>query len=283
VTPGGLFGFTQFEFGFLLGPGDGRYLMRRDPNGDPTRVLVLSTLGAPERRRLRRGGSKAVDQADPTPVPTSRATLVHAEPFAGEEEAGSWLDEVRRDGDAQTESVAAALFDLNLVLRFHRAASGDPYAREVARHQALVLRLGYGSGEAVAYGRFGAAYEIPTAAARRGRREVLPPQERLAALVGAKEPLLACEELVLRARADRDAGRPRESALQARIALEAMLAEVPAAEGGEGLTDLGSSREAVGEAANAALRGDPPEELQTAVGHAIDQMEKVLRRRRAVR
>ena len=39
--------------------------------------------------------------------------------------------------------------------------------------------------------------------------------------------MLACEELVLRARADLDAGRVREAALQARMALESLLAELP--------------------------------------------------------
>ena len=52
------------------------------------------------------------------------------------------------------------------------------------------------------------------------------PEERFAALLGGRESPLAAEELVLRARADLDAGRPREAALQARVALEALLAEL---------------------------------------------------------
>ena len=53
------------------------------------------------------------------------------------------------------------------------------------------------------------------------------PEERFAALLGGREQVLACEELVLRARADLDAGREREAALQARVALESLLAEMP--------------------------------------------------------
>ena len=49
-----LFGFVQLEFGFLLGPGDGRYMVRDDPSVEPEVVLVLSTLAAPERRRRMR-------------------------------------------------------------------------------------------------------------------------------------------------------------------------------------------------------------------------------------
>ena len=74
------------------------------------------------------------------------------------------------------------------------------------------------------------------------------PEERFAALLGAREPPLVAEELVLRARADLDAGRPREAALQARVALEAL--------GG-----LAALREAVGSAANAALAGDLDDRL----------------------
>ena len=40
---------------WALGPPDGRYLLRaprRSPGAPPTHVLVIATLGAPERRRL---------------------------------------------------------------------------------------------------------------------------------------------------------------------------------------------------------------------------------------
>ena len=52
------------------------------------------------------------------------------------------------------------------------------------------------------------------------------PDERFAALLGGREEPLLAEELVLRARADLNAGREREAALEARIALEALLAEL---------------------------------------------------------
>ena len=65
----------------------------------------------------------------------------------------------------------------------------------------------------------------PRAAQRRAR--VLHPQARLAAVLGAREPMLACEELALRARLDLDHGREREAALQVLVALDAALAELP--------------------------------------------------------
>ena len=80
------------------------------------------------------------------------------------------------------------------------------------------------------------------------------PDERFAALLGGREAALACEELVLRARADADAGRDREAALQARIALESLLSEMeklPAARragagGGPGPGGPGGQRRAAG-------------------------------------
>ena len=75
---------------------------------------------------------------------------------------------------------------------------------------------------------------------------------------------------------DLHAGRPREAALQARIALEAALAEL-----GGRAAELDGDRAAVADAANAALDGDPAPELQAAVAAAVEHMERALRRRRA--
>ena len=55
---------------------------------------------------------------------------------------------------------------------------------------------------------------------------MLHPQARLAAVLGARERPLACEELALRARLDLDHGREREAALQLLVALDAALAEL---------------------------------------------------------
>jgi hypothetical protein len=81
--------------------------------------------------------------------------------------------------------------------------------------------------------------------------------------------VLVAEELVLRARLDLEAGRPREAALQARVALEALLAELPEAGG------LAAHREALGAAANAALEGDPPVD---GVADAVKDMRAALAR-----
>jgi hypothetical protein len=131
--------------------------------------------------------------------------------------------------------------------------------------------VGYGSGDQVADGRFADAYELPAAPLRARPAEAMAPLERLAAVMNGSEQVGVAEELVLRARLDVDAGRLREAALQARIALEAMLAE-------GGSAELAGFRGRIGDAANAALTGDLPEELSTAVVDAVREMRRALHR-----
>jgi hypothetical protein len=232
-------------------------------------VLVLGTLGAPERHWLRDRRPREVGEVPPEPVPTSRATVVRPDPFASREAASAWLAELRRDSDARDAELARALAIVNRALRAQRAAAADPYVPDVSVERALVVRLGYGSGTAVADGRFGEALELPRAGARRVKRSMEAPEERFAALLGGHEQALAAEELVLRARADLDAGRDREAALQARVAIEALIAET-------GTDALEPERQTVITAAAAALAGDRPEGLEEAVA----AMEALLRRRR---
>ena len=101
------------------------------------------------------------------------------------------------------------------------------------------------------------------------------PEERFAALVGGHGSPLAAEELVLRARADLDAGRTREAALQARVALEALLAELqsPAVEGLAEQRPVGGGRGEPG----SARRGDRRRSL-AGLGDAIEAMETCCRR-----
>jgi hypothetical protein len=267
------FGFVQLEFGFLLGPPDGSYMVRSGPEGPLHAVLVLGTLGAPERRRLRGRRARPVDEGEPEPVPTARATVVRPEPFGSREEASRWLATVRANDSAMTEELEEALGVLNRALRAHRAATADPWVGEVSADRALVARIGYGRGEAVAEGRFGEALELPRPGARRVKRSMEAPEERFAALLGAREQALVGEELVLRARADLAAGRPREAALQARVALEVLVGELP----GAALDEL---RASVAAASSAALRGELSGAETASIEEAVRAMEAALRRHR---
>lgn len=274
------FAFVQFEYGFALGPADGRYLTQPVTDAGSRLVIVLRTLGAPQRRLLGRRRPRAVQRADPEPVPTSRASVIQADPFDSSDAAEEWLAKLRADEDVLRPAVDRAAGDLNRVIRVHRAVAADPYARDVSVDGALTVRVGYGRGEQAAEGRFAVAYEVPRRDPRRRRVERLSPQEHLAAVLAGREEVLACEEIVLRARADLDAGRPREAALQARIALECVLSELSGRLPGEALAELTGDREAVSEAGNAALEAAPPEHLESAVEAAVGRMEAAIRRHR---
>jgi hypothetical protein len=239
-------------------------------------VLVISTLGAPERRRLVRRRPKAVSTVTPEPVPTARATVIRAAPFSGTEEAAEWLAGLDLDAELDT-----AVTVLNRALHAHRVATADPYVTEVSPSRALVARVGYGSGEEVAGGRFGEAREVPVIGARRPRRSMEAPEERFAALIGGREEVLPAEELVLRARADLNAGRLAEAALQARIAIEALLAaQVASPDSGTAGGSLAARRDAIAAAANAALSGELPGDSAAALEEAVTAMELALKRHR---
>jgi hypothetical protein len=157
----------------------------------------------------------------------------------------------------------------------------------VARPQALAVRVGFGAGEEVAEGRWTEAVDVPPRREpRRGRRDAaLRPQERLAALLGGRDAPLAAEELTLRARGDVDAGRLREAALGLRVALEAAIAELEPwrdrSDMADRLAELRDAREAVGAAANAALRGGLDDAASADVERVLGRVEAALRARTA--
>jgi hypothetical protein len=209
---------------------------------------------------------------------------VEPTPLGEESEAGAWLERTLADDEARTAAVDAALHLLNRALHVQRAAAADPLVHEVGEPQAAAIRVGYGSGDGVVDSRWSDARELPRNPAKRHRSEQLRPQERLAAVLGGREAVNACETLILRARVDLDEGRTREAALQVRVGLEALLAELDADSAGAGqaadMAALDASREGIGAAANAALGGELDERLVAAVREAIVTCERVLRRRR---
>jgi hypothetical protein len=269
----------------VLGPADGRYVVRAPGGDDAEHVLVLRTLGAPQRRLLRRRRPRPVEPGpEPAPVATARATVIEAAPLGSSEEARAWLAAGR--GDEAEARLAAAIVVLNRALAAHRLAAADPTLREVVLDQAIITRLGYGVGDEVADGHWTDAVEVPPASGRRARRAaVLRPQERLAAMLGGRDAPLACEELILRARVDLDREATREAALQLRVALEAALAELEpfadVADLRERLAELREARSEVGEAANAALTGPLSAEQTETVDRVTGRVEAALRAKAA--
>jgi hypothetical protein len=212
-------------------------------------------------------------------------------PFAGEGEAERWLEAAIEAEETADELVADGIELLNRALHVHAVAAADPHVHELTPERAVAVRIGYGNGEELAAGRFISAREVDVwasgASRRRRRQEDLRPQERVAAVLGGRESIDVCETLLLRARADLDAGRDREAALQLRVGLEALLVELKA-----GLADpahdedmgtLSTRRTEVGEAANAALAGELGPEQALRVRELLELCERVLRRRRILR
>jgi hypothetical protein len=276
-----IYTFVQWEVPFAPGPPDGRYLIRDIAGEDPHHVLVLATVPAPVRRFF--PGRKAKN-ADATPAETgvTRITLIDLPPV--EDEAGrTWLDA------ATAASATEGLRWVNHAMRSYRAAAADPFVRELRSDDALVTRAGYGIGFEVADGQWSKAVELKrddSARVRRERRETaLRPQERLAALLSARDAVLACEELVLRARHDLEQGRSREAAMQGHLALEAAVSELQAFRDvrdiGSRLGDLEAHRDAVAAAANEALAGGLTETSLAAVTEGIERVEAALRARSA--
>jgi hypothetical protein len=297
-----LFIFIQLEFPWTLGPADGRYLLRLQAEGEAERVVVIGTLGA---RRAdgggrgagasagsllgRLGGSRETTippEPDPEPVRTTRVTVIDPISLSAEQQARAWLEELDREHD-----VLAATAVVNRVLQAHRIASADPYIHEVSPAQALVIRAGWGEGEQVAGGRWLHARELAwNAGGRRGGKRrarssaVLRPQERLAALLGAKEGALLCEELALRVRLDLDQERRRHAVLGLDDALTAALAELRAEERQDlalRLDELDQLHSGVAEQAR-LVRSRPEEQPdEEQLTHALGRLEAVLRARTA--
>ncbi len=288
-----LFGFAQFEFAGPLALADGRYLVRDQRANGAESVLVVQTLGAPRPPSRRRRRARAADPSSGQgPLPLARATAIRAfAPFSSSEEAERWLDGATEAEDTADVLVADGIALLNRALHAQAVAVGDEHGQTLTPERAVAVRIGYGSGEETADGNYSAAREVDVwasgASRRRRREEDLRPQERVAAVLGGRERLDACETLLLRARADFDAHREREAALQLRVGLEALLAELGGALADPGhakdLAALQESRMEVGEVANQALQGDLDAHGAAVVRELLEICERVLRRRRVLR
>ena len=93
--------------------------------------------------------------------------------------------------------------------------------------------------------------------------------------------------MLARARVDLDIGRTREAALQLQVGVEALLVELRGALADPGheedMAVLMERRGEVGNAANAALRGELDASTAESVRELLAIAERVLRRRRVLR
>lgn len=245
--------------------------------------MVLRTLEAPERggrtQILRRRRAAAAEPSHEWW--RSRVTVIDVASPLSPDEAAAWL------AGAGEDTLAEGLAVVNRALHAYRIAAADPDLVPLDRRQALAARVGVGAGEEVADGRWSAVLELPWQPPARRRRRMLAPDGRLAALLTGREREFVCEDLVLRARSDLEAGRGRHAALQVVVALDAAIAELsadPAAPAlSDRLTELRGMREAVAAAAQASLSAEPAAEDLDAVRGALGRIQAALRARAATR
>jgi 2-hydroxychromene-2-carboxylate isomerase len=283
---------VQFEFAGALPLADGRYLARSPDADEQESVFVLQRVGAPQATGRRRRRAREVESGgEPRALTLTRATTIRAfAPFADAEEAAQWLDQASEAEDTVDVLVAEGLALLNRALYAQAVATADPSSQgELSAERAERVLLGFGSGEEVADSRFTEAREVDTqsrASRRRRREEELRPQERVGAVLRGRERFDACEVLLLRARADLNAGRQREAALQLRVGLEALLVELQGALADPGhdedMATLDERRSGMGDAANAALRGEITPAQRAQLQEILEICERVLRRRRVL-
>lgn len=283
----------QFELAGALPLADGRYLARSLDAEEQESVLVLQRTGAPPApARRRRRGREVESGTEPHLLALTRVTAIRAfAPFEDPATAARWLDEAFEAEDTVEVLVAEGLALLNRALHAQAVASANPYSKAELEVESMErVLLGFGSGEEVADSRFTEAREVdtrPRDSRRRRREEELQPQERVGAVLRGRERFDACEILLLRARADLDAGRAREAALQLRVGIEALLAELDGALADPGheedMSALSARKSEVGKAANTALQGDLPDQQRFEVEELLKISERVLRRRRILR
>jgi hypothetical protein len=256
--------------------------VRRYAGDDAQHVVIVARLDAPRRGRF---GGRRARRADPAarPVEVTRATVIDAEPLDAEEAADAWLRDAA--GPSADSTVACALAVLNRAVHAQRIAAADPYAVELTRSSTLVTRVGYGSGDDVAHGRWTSARDLPAVAPVVAGEHALRPQERLAALLSARDAALASELLALRARLDLDQERTGEAALQLDAALTAACEELQGWRElpgmAERLAELAAHRPHVAAAAAAARAGRLDEADADAVAAALARLEAALRARTA--
>ena len=186
-------------------------------------MLIVQVSGAQRaERRIRRRG-KRVEPGESESVPVTRLTVT-GERVADAAEGDAWLDQVLRSAGRAPGEVRSATRVVNRALSALRAGAGDPLVQEIGASRALAIRIGHGTGDELAEGRWTAARELPRL--RPGRLYDVDPQSRVAAVLAGRDEVHPAETLMLRARLDAEQGRDAEARYGLRAARTA-LEELP--------------------------------------------------------
>jgi hypothetical protein len=151
-------------------------------------VLIVQTFGAPhpaKRPRRRRKAKPVEPPAEPETVPVTRVTVAEAKPFESPEAAAAWLEETASDQRRRIDHALEGVELLNTALGALREAAEDPLIADVGAANALVIRIGFGSGEELADGEWTEARQLPPPGPR--RHEQLDPQRQVANRLAGRE------------------------------------------------------------------------------------------------
>jgi hypothetical protein len=211
--------------------------------GDAERVLIVEELGAPRPRRRAGRRSKPIDPEGPGEIPVTRVTVT-GEHIEDPEQGAAWLKKMMGTGGGGADEVRAAIRIVNRALSALRAAAGDPLVQDIGATKALAVRLGHGTGDELAEGRWTEAREL--ARPRRGRLDDVDPQSRVAAVLAGRDEVHPAETLMLRARLDLQQGRRAEARYGLRAA-RAALQEHPGTRQKELMKQLAAIEETLGD------------------------------------
>ncbi len=220
--------FAQLDFAGAPLIGAGRYLARPagEPDADPD-VLVIRSLGAVRAgARLRKGKPVPLtSEPDPDPLALSRYTLAKALPFADEDRAAEWLEQVISDDDVTAGLLEEVVTTVNRALQAYRVSAPDHYAGDLSPSAAIAVRFGYGTGQELAEGGWTTATELAEGRRSSLRAEMIDgvgAQERIAGVLGGRDEIQPEEELLVEAERALAQGRPRLAAMTLGLAVEAL-------------------------------------------------------------
>jgi hypothetical protein len=235
--------FVQLELAGKIGLPEGRYLVRED---DTERVLIVQELEAPRQRRRGRRRARPVEPGEPEQVPVTRVTVTGGS-IENAEEGSAWLKEALRDREQGSRELRDATRILNRALSALRAEARDPLVQEIGATKALAIRIGHGTGDELAEGRWTEAMQLPPP--HRGRLDDVEPQSRVAAVLAGRDEVHPAETLMQRARLDAQHGRDAEARYGLRAARAALEAE-PSPRRDQLRKELAAIEEKLGQAAS---------------------------------